>query len=117
MSPTGDSCPAGLSLAKIDELLDAVEPQGPRFIYGPEGMVERLREAGRRLRARLDALGYSDLRSYHRDLAALGAFHGPRLAWRLEVAVLDRVLERERAARRSRIVAVSIPTEPDGLQP
>lgn len=71
-----------LSLAALDELLDSVPQEGPRYIWLTEEMAQRIREMGSRMR-QAEALGYQDVRTYERELRKASAIHEKRLEKRL----------------------------------
>lgn len=73
-----------LSLAAIDEIIDAVDAQSsPKYIWMPPEDMESLRQKVRE-HDRAEKLGYEDARAYRRELSRLGAIHGRRLDARLE---------------------------------
>jgi hypothetical protein len=78
-----DTSSARFSLAEQYKLFDSI-PTSPeeKWMWLPKGFVERFRRVGRDW-DRAEALGYESAQTYRRDLAALGAIHGPRLSRRL----------------------------------
>lgn len=75
-----------LDLVALDELLDHIPAAGPRYMWVSEGFVDAIIGVDRNWK-QAESLGYSDPRTYRRELDAVCAFHGPRLLARLSLAV------------------------------